>query len=479
MRRFMALWGLAALLAGTGPVLADDGVQLGATYRGVVQLKTYGSPQVPLPPGDWKLVALGETRDRSGNTRMLQGMLIQVRTGVLAGRVIFDVPDSPSRGGWTRPAICDRKNILANFSAPEVAFGSYDCSTVEPVTLIRAPTAGQVAGQFYDYLDANKIKKPNTAISSTFNISDGRTYLNVSYLFNPDMEKVAPVAAASWHIDRYKDDPKRAAYVEKIRSWTQDLRPKIADALKGRLPESFAVAAVVSPPSASVSTSAARSLASPQIGKMYRDVFQLDTYGAPQIPLPPGDWKLVVLGQLQSDKQKLRLVRGYLIQTKGDVLAGRVYFNVPDGASSVGWAPSENCKRKDALVDLSINAGSSKGYDCTAISAYGTGRPNGGVSALNQFYDYLEANAVRKPPTMINVGYGISNGQFYVTAEYQFNPELEGVRAETTAAWRPERYGEDSRRGPYVEKMKAWAREWHSKVEAGFKAALPKTAAVN
>lgn len=59
MRRLMALWGVAAALAAASPVLADDGVRLGETYRGVVQLKTYGSPQVPLPPGDWKLVALG------------------------------------------------------------------------------------------------------------------------------------------------------------------------------------------------------------------------------------------------------------------------------------------------------------------------------------------------------------------------------------------------------------------------------------
>ena len=94
MRRLMALWGVAAALA-AAPALADDGVQLGATYRGLVQLKTYGSPQVPLPPGDWKLVALSENRDMNINIRMLQGFLIQVSGGVLTGRVIFDVPDAP------------------------------------------------------------------------------------------------------------------------------------------------------------------------------------------------------------------------------------------------------------------------------------------------------------------------------------------------------------------------------------------------
>jgi hypothetical protein len=487
MRQFMAVCGLAALLAAAGPALADDGVQLGATYRGVVQLKTYGSPQVPLPPGDWKLVALDENRDRTANTRMLQGMLIQVRTGVLTGRVIFDVPDSPSRGGWSRPAACDRK-FLANLSQPETAFGSYDCLTIEPVTMIRASNVSQTGAQFYDYLDANKIKKPGTALSTVFNISDGRTYLNVSYLFNPDVEKITPAGVTAWHLDRYKEDAKRAAYVENVKNWAQLLRPKIVDGLKGRLPASFEMASVSSLPPVVAAAKAApatasavkSSVPSPEIGKLYRDSLQLDTYGAPQIPLPPGDWKLVVLGDMQSDKQKIRLVRGYLIQTKDNVMAGRVYFNVPDGATSAGWAPSENCKRKDALADLSVNAGSNKGYDCTAITVYGTGRPTSrGVSALNQFHDYLEANAIGKPPTMINVGYGISNGRSYVTAEYQFNPELEGVRADNTSAWRPERSGEDSRRATYVEKMKAWAQAWHPKIEAGFQAALPKPVAGN
>lgn len=475
MRRLMALWGMVVALAAASPVLADDGVQLGATYRGILQLKTYGSPQVPLPPGDWKLVALGENRDRIGNTRMLQGFLIQVRTGVLAGRVIFDVPDAPSRGGWTRPAMCDRKNILVNFSQPEKAFGSYDCLTIEPVSMVRAATASQLAGQFYDYLDVNKIKRPNTAISTAFNISDGRSYLNVSYLFNPDLEKITPVAGSLWHIDRYKEDPKRAAYVDKIKTWAQNWRPQLADGLKGKL---TAPASIASLPQAASATKPPLGIESPQIGKTYRDVLQLDTYGAPQIALPPGDWKLAVLGQLQSDRENIRLVRGYLIQTKGDTLAGNIYFIVPDGASSLGWGPADSCKRKEPLADYSVDRGSSKGYDCTSITSYSMARPKTGTSELLQLHDYLEANKIKKPATMINVAFGLSNRQTYVLTEYRFNPEMEGVRAENIAAWRSDRYREDSKRGAYVEKMKAWSQEWRIKFVSGYEAAAARQTSV-
>ena len=470
MRRLMAFWGMVVALAAASPVLADDGVQLGATYRGMVQFKTYGSPQLPLPPGDWKLVGLTESRSDTTNIRVLQGALLQVRTGVMAGRVIFTVPDSPSRGGWARPANCERKNILANFSASATMSGGYDCLTLEAVTMIRSANADKLGAQFYDYLDANKIKKPGTALSVGFNVSDGRTFVAAAYLFNPDMEKVPPAVVTSWHLDRYKDEPKRAAYVEKMKSWAQEWRAKVINGAKGNLSSSSGMAAMTSPSAAKTVSS----VASPQIGKVYRDVLQLDTYGTPQIALPPGDWKLVVIGEGQSDKERIRLVRGYLIQTKGKAIAGRVYFNVPDAPSSLGWARSDNCTRKEPLADLTRNAGSSKGYDCASITAYGTGLPKNAMPQLKQFHDYLEKNGIEKPPTMINIGYGLSNGAAYVTVEYQFNQSLDGVRADNLAAWRAERIGEDSRRRAYIEKMKAWAQEWHPKVEAGFKSALPR-----
>jgi len=474
MRRLTALWGMVVALAMASPVLADDGVQLGATYRGMVQFKTYGSPQLPLPPGDWKLVGLDEVRDSTANIRVLNGVLAQVRTGTFSGAVIFTVPDSTSRGGWNRPSSCDRKNILANFSVPERSSGSYDCLTIQPINVVRATTAGKSIAQLFDYLENNKFKKPITALSIAYNVTGSGAFLAANYLFNPDMEKVPPAGIAAWHLDRYKDDPKRAAYVEKMKSWAQQWRPQLADGLKGKL--TAAPAIIASLPQAVPATKSALGVESPQIGKIYREVLQLDTYGAPQIALPPGDWKLVVLGQSQSDRENIRLVRGYLIQTKGDILAGNIYFIVPDGASSLGWGPADSCKRKEPLADYSVNRGSSKGYDCASITAYSMARPKTGTSELMQLHDYLEANKIKKPSTMINVAFGLSNRQTYVLTEYRFNPEMEGVRAENITAWRSDRYGEDSKRGAYVEKMKVWAQDWRAKFVAGYESAAARQA---
>jgi hypothetical protein len=186
----------------------------------------------------------------------------------------------------------------------------------------------------------------------------------------------------------------------------------------------------------------------------------------------------VVFDEMISEPSKIRLVRGYLIQTKGDVMAGHIYFLAPDGSATRGWKSSV-CARKDPLADFSSNRGSPQGYDCNFIAPYSTALPTSSTPQLVKFHEYLRQNGISSPPTMLNVSYDISNNRTYLLMEYRFNPELEGVRADSVAAWRPERYGEDSKRAAYVEKMKAWAQVWHSKVEAGYKSALPKAAALN
>ncbi len=465
------------------PAWADDGVRLGETYRGVVQLKTYGSPQVPLPPGDWKLVGLDETRSASTNIRLVTGVLAQGANGVFSGAVIFTVPDSPSRGGWARLPLCDRKAIPANFSLPATSESSYDCLTIEPINVVRSPTSGKSIAQLFDYIEASKLKKPASNLSVTFGLASGGTYLVAAYLFNPDLEKIAPVSSASWHLDRYKEDPKRAAYIDRLKAWAQQWRPTFADGLKGKLPASFSAAPVFPVTKAAPVAGPVKGLEKPlaqvaEVGRSYRDILPLNILGAPQIPLPPGEWKLVVLDELETEKSKVRLVRGYLLQTQGKTMAGQIYFLAPDGALPQGWK-STNCPRKDSLVNLTRDAGSNQGYDCSFITSYATTLPNNATPQLQRFHDYLSQNSIEAPPTMLAVAYDISDKKTYLITEYRFNPALEGVRADSVAAWRPQRIGEDSQRAAYIEKMKTWAHTWHAKIEAGYKSALPKAAALN
>lgn len=481
----MAFCGLAVGLAAASPALANDGVRLGETYRGVVHLKTYGSPQVPLPPGDWKLVALGDSVTNTNNIRVLKGHFIQ--TGGqgekdMRGRVSFSVTDSPVRGSWIMPAICSRTDFIANFSKPVAAEG-YDCAWITAYSLIRPNRSGDELNQFYDYVDQNKIKKPPTVVGVSYAISDGRSYLTIDYAFNPDIEKIPSASTTLWHRDRYKEDPKRVVYVERLSNWAQAWRKNVADAYKNRLPASFAGADVFPRTTTAPVAAPSKALGKPlaqvaELGKSYRDVMPLNIVGAPQVPLPPGEWKLVVLDELESEASKIRLVRGYLVQAKGKVMTGHIYFIAPDGTSARGWK-SNACARKEPLVDLTINSGSGQGYDCSTITSYVGTRPKSSTRQLTKFHDYLDQNGIEAPPTMLNVSYDISDNKTYLLAEYRFNPAVEGVRADSIVAWRPDRFAEDSKRAAYVEKMKSWAQSWHPKVAAGYKSALPKTATLN
>lgn len=469
------------------PAVADDGVRLGETYRGVMQLKTHGEPQVPLPPGDWKMVALGESRSKdSYNTRLLTGYLIQTKGDVFVGRVIFKVPDSPTRGPWEAPSSCTRKDFIANLTTQTGANGPFDCLYIFGSGMGRNSNATAEQSAFYDYLDRQKIKKPITAFNIGFAVSDARTYLLVDYFFNPELEGVKPVGVGAWHVDHYREDPKRVAYVEAMKTWAQDWRRNIADGFKGRLTP--AAIAAVPLPSLPKTVNAApvaklQALAKPldqvaTLGKTYRDVLPLNIQGSPQVPLPPGDWKLVVLDESENAGEKMRLVRGYLVQARGKEMVGQIYFLAPDGSSSRGWK-SNVCARKDPLADLTIDAGSGQGYDCSTITSYAGTRPKSATPQLTKFHDYLEQNGIAAPPTMLNISYDISDKKTYLLVDYRFNPAAEGVRADSIAAWRPDRFSEDSKRAAYVEKMKGWAQSWHDKVAAGYKGKLPQPAALN
>lgn len=477
MRR--AVFASCLLLTSIGalPAQADDGVRVGETFRGVVQLKTYGSPQVPLPPGDWTLVALGETRSKDTyNTRLLTGYLVQTKGGMFAGRTIFKVPDSPTRGPWEAPSFCTRKDFLANFTVETGANGPFDCLYIFGSGLGRAKNAPQELGAFYDYLEREKIKKPTTALNIGYAVSDARTYLLVDYFLNPELEGVKPAGVSAWHVDHYREDAKRSDYVEVMKGWAQRWRDNVRDGYKGKL-TAAAVAAVPLPalpkaaPAAKPQTARKPLAQIATLGTTYRDVMPLNIHGSPQVPLPPGDWKLVVLDENENASEKIRLVRGYLVQTKDKVMVGQIYFLAPDGSSSRGWKSSV-CARKGPLVDLTRNPGTNQGYDCATITSYAGMRPKNAPPQLGKFHDYLEQNGIAAPPTMLNVSFDISDKKTYLMVEYRFNPALEGVRADSVAAWRADRIGDDSKRAAYIEKIKGWAQSWHAKVAAGYEGAL-------
>jgi hypothetical protein len=95
--------------------------------------------------------------------------------------------------------------------------------------------------------------------------------------------------------------------------------------------------------------------------------------------------------------------------------------------------------------------------------------------------DYVEKNDLELPVTMIAVQYLRSGRGRFMSLNYYFNPELEGIappeRAEwRTSDWHRDRYSHDPKKKAYIEKLIKWGAEWHARVDRGFRGQLKRGA---
>lgn len=213
-----------------------------------------------------------------------------------------------------------------------------------------------------------------------------------------------------------------------------------------------------------------------EVGAVYRDMIQFPGWGDPQIALPEGEWKLVVYEMTRSEVYNIGTHRGFLINVKGNVLAGRITFAVPDGRSRGGWAESSVCSNQTNLGVITRVRGEGE-YDCAIIrqsaltrSATSTSKP------LDLFYDHLSANQIGRPMTALDVTYVIAKRGQRIELTYLFNPELYNFTPAASSVWHPDNIWKSPEKAEFVERLKQWSVAWKQHVDDGFAGKLKKTA---
>ena len=71
-------------------------------------------------------------------------------------------------------------------------------------------------------------------IGVTFLRVDGGQFLKLRYTFNPEAIGVKSTAS-EWHRDRYHYDPKKVAFVDKLKNWGQEMLPLVRQGTKQSL----------------------------------------------------------------------------------------------------------------------------------------------------------------------------------------------------------------------------------------------------
>lgn len=194
--------------------------------------------------------------------------------------------------------------------------------------------------------------------------------------------------------------------------------------------------------------------------------------GRVTVPLPEGTWVVAGSGFNRAGYNN-PIEEVVLVQVKNDEAVGFVEIRTPVVRSGTGFVDSRFCERKDIhhiVRKINVDGGA---QDCWGVNHFRMTLTGDVPHYLDQARQYLVNNKIKSPLNAINVSYRFGDKSYFVDASYLFNPEAEGfappqIAEWSTSDWHRDRVYMDPDKVAYIDKMKAWGRDWYPKVKAGF-----------
>lgn len=235
----MKLIAIAWMLLSAGAVAADP--VDGEVVRSQIQV---GRATVPLPGGEWKVVA-----EHTGTTTVdgtLTGprwrgvYMVQVDAqNRFAGSMYVRATTSPATNvsSWS-DSTCNRTDTLfrdtlgATFTKP-------NCLLINHLASYQKAVPSQAFDRHvWDWLQREKVLLPRTALQIQTRLYRFGDFLLVNYTVNPELAGLDPGvesswASSEWHPGKIKDDPKRLAFLEKVIAYARQAAAADEAALEG------------------------------------------------------------------------------------------------------------------------------------------------------------------------------------------------------------------------------------------------------
>ena len=197
-----------------------------------------GSNQVPLPGGDWILVATDvRTVDMGGPYSFDRGLktknggvvLAEMQDGILNRLVqIRTVIKGPyDLWSWFKVKACGRTDLHYRHTFENREWGAQDCWWVSHEEVFLTDDASPLWQAALAYFETHRIRTPNFMMSVGYRFANrGRhsNFLNVVYYWNPELQDLPPAERTSWlqsewHSSRIIGDPATQGYVEALKRW--------------------------------------------------------------------------------------------------------------------------------------------------------------------------------------------------------------------------------------------------------------------
>ena len=249
------------------------------------------------------------------------------------------------------------------------------------------------------------------------------------------------------------------------------------------------VATVIGCESSSDKAELPMSLMMPAIGTRVANEISI---GDKKIPLPEGDWTVIGTG-IDRNNAEGYFVSEMLVQIRDKTVTGAVeiFSNLPvkggnpEGffgavdSSPQGWLTHRSCTRDD-MHFLKVYSNIRRGeQDCWWINHWRMNRT--GVAVTEHWMEavkYLSDNDISAPLDMLGVSFRLANKMYYLTANYFFNAEVEGLKSTDdlhwsintweTSDWHPDKVRNDGKKREFIVKLIAWGNRWHGRIRESF-----------
>lgn len=245
----------AISMAVPGAVARPDGsglnsALLGRTYRQSIRVEGF---DVPLPPGQWAVLANGGIHfNSSAGMAYFLGRIEEKR---LVGAIRVFALRSNSQPGTGFPAAngCQAGNPNLNYlyAGSVTAFNHQACWLINnyftPPLQQWADRAVKIAGldrAAAGDLTAKGVSYPQDLVDVRFTRAETWGLLEVSYMFNPEAEGISSNTALSaresdWHAPNAPRFPEKMAYLAKMQAWGEGFWPKFQQAFESGQPASL------------------------------------------------------------------------------------------------------------------------------------------------------------------------------------------------------------------------------------------------
>jgi hypothetical protein len=249
MYRTVVLAFFAALTVAATDCFALEPAALGTVYQNVMPLEQ--GIAVPLPAGDYRLVGwriVKGTLEHSlvaGKPRHFI-LLVDPKSSSHVREIEIEFSEDASTigkngaNGFQPSTECGKTDYLHIVVTSNVNGGDQDCWMVNHYPMDyegRKQDNWKAAVEYFKSVGANN---PRTEIQIYNNLANRRNKLQATYYFNPEAEKFKrdsslARARSDWHPVKVADDPKKVAYIEKLKAWGAEWHAKLKDGLAGKL----------------------------------------------------------------------------------------------------------------------------------------------------------------------------------------------------------------------------------------------------